>query len=145
MKEWLVYEVILLNKILRNHFLSENMQLNYASFNGLPLIISCTRSWNLAWHLLWRSTTESKNIVKLLAMSQISHTVCYEDDYFPKGNLNYLRANVSNFRESVDSREFLNFFIFRPNNLYSTLISKKTLKLVTAFYFFRNQAKFDKL
>ena len=85
MKEWLVYEAILLNKILRNHFLSENMQLNYASFNGLPLIISCTRSWNLAWHLLWRSTTESKNIVKLLAMSQISHTVCCEDDYFPKG------------------------------------------------------------
>ena len=23
-------------------------------------------------------------------MSQISHTVCCEDDYFPKGNLNYL-------------------------------------------------------
>ena len=57
----------------------------------------------------------------------------------------YLRANVRNFRESVDSHEFLNFFIFRPNNLYSTLISKITLKLVTAFYFFRNQAKFDKL
>ena len=56
-----------------------------------------------------------------------------------------LRANVCNFRESVDSREFLNFFIFRPNNLYSTLISKITVKLVTAFYFFRNQAKFDKL
>ena len=57
----------------------------------------------------------------------------------------YLRANVCNFRESVDSREFLNFFIFRPNNFYSTLISKITLKLATAFYFFRNQAKFDKL
>ena len=56
-----------------------------------------------------------------------------------------LRANVCNFRESVDSREFLNFFIFRPNNLYSILISKITLKLVTALYFFRNQAKFDKL
>ena len=58
---------------------------------------------------------------------------------------NYLRANVCNFRESVDSREFLNFFIFCSNNLYSTLISKITLKLVTAFYFFRNQAKFEKL
>ena len=56
-----------------------------------------------------------------------------------------VRANVCNFRESVDSREFLNFFLFRLNNLYSTLISKITLKLVTAFYFFRNQAKFDKL
>ena len=56
-----------------------------------------------------------------------------------------LRANVCNFRESVDSLEFLNFFIFCSNNLYSTLISKITLKLVTAFYFFRNLAKFEKL
>ena len=56
-----------------------------------------------------------------------------------------LRANVCNFRESADSREFFNFFIFCPNNLYSTLISKITLKLVTAFYFFMNQAKFEKL
>ena len=47
-------------------------------------------------------------------------------------------------RKSVDSREFLNFFIFCPNNLYSTLISKITLKLVTAFYFFLNRAKFEK-
>ena len=29
----LVYEVLLLSKILRNHLLSENMQWNYASFN----------------------------------------------------------------------------------------------------------------
>jgi len=56
----------------------------------------------------------------------------------------YLRANVSNFRESVDSREFLNFFIFCPNNLYSTLILKITLTLSTAFYFFLNRAKFEK-
>ena len=59
--------------------------------------------------------------------------------------INLLRVNVCNFRELVDSREFLNFFIFCSNNLYSTLISKITLKLVTAFYFFRNQAKFEKL
>ena len=58
---------------------------------------------------------------------------------------NLLRANVCNFRESVDSHEFLSFFIFCPNNLYNTLISKITLKLVTAFFFFRNQAKFEKL
>ena len=32
-KEWLVYEVILLNKILRNHLHSENMRWNFASFN----------------------------------------------------------------------------------------------------------------
>ena len=56
----------------------------------LPLIVSCTRSWNFAWHPLWRSTTESKNIVKLLAISQTSHTVCCEEDYFPKGKFNYL-------------------------------------------------------
>ena len=55
-----------------------------------------------------------------------------------------LRANVCNFRESVDSHEFFNFFIFCPHNLYSTLISKITLKLVTAFYFFLNRAKFEK-
>ena len=56
----------------------------------------------------------------------------------------FLRANVCNFRESVDSREFFNFFIFCPHNLYSTLISKITLKLVTVFYFFLNRAKFEK-
>ena len=61
-----------------------------------------------------------------------------DDDY------DNLRANVCNFRESVDSRELLNFFIFCPHNLYSTLISKITLKLVTAFYFFLNRAKFEK-
>ena len=56
----------------------------------LPLIISCTRSWNFAWHLLWRSTTD-ENIVKLLAISQTIHIVCCDDDYFPKAKiLNYL-------------------------------------------------------
>ena len=50
----------------------------------LPLIISCTRSWNFWWHFFGRSTTESKNIVKLLAISQTIHTVCCEGDYFPK-------------------------------------------------------------
>ena len=50
----------------------------------LLLIISHTRSWIFAWHP-WRATTESKNIVKLLAISPTIHTVCYEDDYLPKG------------------------------------------------------------
>ena len=45
----------------------------------LSFIISCTRSWNYAWRLLWCSTTESKNIVKLLAISQTIHTMCCED------------------------------------------------------------------
>ena len=60
------------------------------------------------------------------------------------GAFSLLRANVCNFRESVDSREFLYFLIFCPNNLYSTLISKITFKLVTAFYFILNRAKFEK-
>ena len=51
----------------------------------IQLIISCTRSWNYARRLLWRSTTESKNIVKILAISQTIHTVCSEDNYFLKG------------------------------------------------------------
>ena len=50
------------------------------------LRVICTRSWNVAWHLLLRSSTESKNIVILLAISQTIHTVCCEDDYFPKEN-----------------------------------------------------------
>ena len=56
----------------------------------LPLFISCTRSRNFAWHLLWRSTTGSKSIAKLLAISQTRHTVCCKDDYiFQTENLNY--------------------------------------------------------
>ena len=37
--------------------------------------------------LFWSSRTdlESKNIVELLAISQTIHTMCCEDDYFPKG------------------------------------------------------------
>ena len=65
----LVYEIILLNTILRNHLLSENLQWNYGSFNGYPYL-SHARSQNFAWHLLCLLTTEGKNIVKLLAISQ---------------------------------------------------------------------------
>ena len=100
----LVYEFILLNKILRNRLLSEHMQWNYASFNvksnGLtsisfnkfirvpkyficghsshilsphwnnPVFISCTITefCVIGWHLSL-STSEEKNIVKLLAIS----------------------------------------------------------------------------
>ena len=49
----------------------------------LRLIISCTRSWNFAWHL-WRWTTDSKNIVKLLVTSQTIQILCCENDYFAK-------------------------------------------------------------
>ena len=51
----------------------------------LPLIISCTRSWNFAWHIFWHLTTESKHFVKLLAICQTIYNVCFKDDYFPKG------------------------------------------------------------
>ena len=70
----LVYEIILLNKILRNYLLSENMPW-IMHHSMLPLIISCTRSWNFASHLF----------VKLLAISETIYTVCCEEDYFPKG------------------------------------------------------------
>ena len=95
-----------LNKILRNHLLSEHMRWNYASFNvksnrlmstsskkiikwpkyfihghsshphfphwNNPIFISCTMTefFIITWHLLWLLTTEGKNIVKLLAISQ---------------------------------------------------------------------------
>ena len=65
----LVYEVILLNKILRNHLLSENRHHSMLPF-------SCTGTWNFAWHFLaiGSSTTESKNIVKLLAIYKPNHS-----------------------------------------------------------------------
>ena len=57
----------------------------------LPLIISCTRSWNFAWHLLWRATSESKNIVELLAIGQTIHIPCVAMTIiFQRANLNYL-------------------------------------------------------
>ena len=33
-----------------------------------------------------------QNIVKLLAISQTIHTVCWEDDYFPKGKFKILNS-----------------------------------------------------
>ena len=74
----------------------------------LPLIISCTRSWNFAWHLLWCSTTESKNIVKLLAVSQTIHTVCCEDDYFPKGKFKFFLNSL-----------FRSVYLFFTKSLFS--------------------------
>ena len=59
------------------------------------LVTSCTRTWNFALHLLWCLTTESKNIVKLLAINKAIHTVWCEpceDDYFPKGKFKLLKS-----------------------------------------------------
>ena len=58
----------------------------------LPSIISCTRSWNFRWHLLWRPTTERKNIVKIMAISQTIHTVCWEDNYFSNRKFNLFNS-----------------------------------------------------
>ena len=55
-------------------------------------------------------TTESKNIVRLLAMSQTIHTVCCEDDYFPKRKF---KLSNSLF-QSV-------YFVF-PKNLFSIAV-----------------------
>ena len=60
---------------------------------------------------------------------------------FQKWNFLWVPNTYSSRRKSVDSREFLNFFIFCPNNLCSTLISKITLKLETAFIFFQESGK----
>ena len=59
----------------------------------LPLIISCTRPWNFAWHLLCHSTTESKNIVKLSGNEpNHSHRVL-QGRLFSKGKISiYLRV-----------------------------------------------------
>ena len=54
-----------------------------------------------------------------------------------------LRADVWNYGESGVSREISNFFIFCPSDLYSEVFSKITLKVSTAFHFFRNRAKFE--
>ena len=55
----------------------------------LPLIISCSRSWNFSWPHLRRSTTESKNIVKHLAIRQTIHTCASSKIIFQRENLNY--------------------------------------------------------
>ena len=73
----------------------------------LPLIKSCTRSWNFAWHLLWRSTTESKNIVNFLAISQTIYTLCCEDEYFPKGKFELYNSL------------FHSVYLVFPKNLFS--------------------------
>ena len=86
-----VYEVILLDKILRNtSFLrvcneivrSFNVTLNYLMHDYMEYILGDI--------FFGTATTESKNIVKLLAISQTIHTMYCKDNYFPKPeNLNY--------------------------------------------------------
>ena len=80
----LVYEVILLNKILRNHLLSENMQWNYVSFKvtlNYPMheIMEFCVTSSLAldnWEQKYCQTLGNKPNI---------HTVCLEEDYFLKG------------------------------------------------------------
>ena len=73
----LVYEVILLNKILSNHLLSENLQWNSASFNvTINYLMHCTRSWNFGRQQILSNTWQYCHAIL---------TVCCEDDYFSKG------------------------------------------------------------
>ena len=83
----LVHEVILLNKILRSHLLSENMQWNYASFN-VTLNYLMHEIMEFCVTSLALDNWEQKYF-KLLAISRTIYTVCCEDDYCPKENLNY--------------------------------------------------------
>ena len=73
----LVYEVILLNK-LRNHLLSENMQWNYASFNV---------TLNYLMHEIMEFCATSSLALDNWEQKycQTIHTLCREEDYFPKG------------------------------------------------------------
>ena len=56
--------------------------------------LSHARSRNLTWHLLWLSTTEDKNIVKLLA---IGHYRQWIVSTIKKGNDRYLWSGVKTF------------------------------------------------
>ena len=57
----------------------------------LPLIISCTRSWNFAWHLLWRSTAESKLKYYQTLGNKPNHSHrALRRPLFMRENLNYL-------------------------------------------------------
>ena len=67
--------------------------------------------------------------------------VLHSEDPVPVVDI--LRADVWNYRESGVSREISNFFIFCPSDLYNEVFSKITLKVSTAFSFFRNRAKFE--
>ena len=54
----------------------------------------------------------------------------------------FLRANVYNFRASVNSHEFLNFFKFCPNNLSLQYTNfKNHVKTFNSFLFFQESGK----
>ena len=65
----LVYELILLNKILRNHLLSETLQWNYASVNVTLIYLPHDHGILRDIFFGLDSTTEGKNNVKILAIS----------------------------------------------------------------------------
>ena len=54
-----------------------------------------------------------------------------------------LRAVVSNFRESGDRAENLNFFLFAQNNPFGKLFSKIILKSSSEFLFWQKNGKFE--
>ena len=66
--------------------------MHHSMFPLNPLIISGTRSLNFAWHRLWRSTTENKNmcIVKLLAITKPFTPCAARMIIFQRENVNFL-------------------------------------------------------
>ena len=66
----LVYEIILLNKILRNFVPFRKYAMKLCFIHCYPYL-SLALSRNFVWHILWLSTTdhEGKNIVKLLVIN----------------------------------------------------------------------------
>ena len=122
-----VYKVILFNKILRNHLLSESMQWNCA-------IIQCYLMHDFMEYILGdiffgTTTTESKNIVKLLAISQTIHTVyCEDNNYFPKGKFKLLKLRFVSLSVACFANKFVfaNLFAVRYDcGLYVTKIIYK--------------------
>ena len=59
------------------------------------------------------------------------------------GSLSFLRAVVSNFRESGDRSENSNFFLFAPKDPFGELFSKIIFKSSSEFFFRQKLGKFE--
>ena len=99
----------LLKGILRNHFLSENMQWNYASFNvTLNYLMHEIMEFCVTSSLARDNWEQKINVVKLLAISETIHTVCCEDDYFSKGKSKIFNSfSLSHDRVPCFSKKFV--------------------------------------
>ena len=59
------------------------------------------------------------------------------------GDKRFLRAVVSNFRESGDRSENSNFFLFAPKDPFGELFSKIIFKSSSEFLFWQKLGKFE--